>query len=646
MVRAGSSSSSSSGGGGGEAGGAGGGGGGGGSSAGGSSSGSGRHGRSRQRSRKSRLSAKCPGGNKMSPSSKKVECFSPMLCHCKVACTNSTISLMFGCKKYRHHDEDSSPQEQSSPQLTEEAGGPELVQVAEKNLSQIENVHGYVTHAHISPMKVASLECIFDGSSSLGHFHSELPSPTPSTLYPHGEDSPLPSCSSNPYPPIQIRTFTRGLHIYSLFPPRLMSNTVFSDVSSGHLQHLCCRIVTQSAERTLCSHPFRFPSLCFALQLHGNAGDECRQRRTPTAEKGRRRSALNLLRDKDRCSEAFSNKPAPPLPPHSLQQEQEEAQRSNTLPPQQQHAELCVVRQEDGPPHHGHPEEDQTASPPSAEPRVPDDTTWTAWEPLVMILLGQNQAAASQKDLRKIFQTRPWLSLDELGNLFDPSRQRIGMIPICVIPVVESECGGSSHRLFMRRAEPPGPPLLLLTCAARRLINWLQTDEREVGSEEEEWFFDSLEVFLWHYRHQTVRSGSEGSNHHLLFNLQSGISSRKMTTHYLRQEFPSKALNSGEKRLLLLDPGLQESIAHLHPLQRQHAIELHRQQLQQQNPVQASLSTFTSCTVPASFRARSRFLNLRDSVKKSPTKSTAKVLSSRKQVPWIPFAFSKVLQLG
>ncbi|XP_061878956.1 discs large homolog 1-like protein isoform X6 [Entelurus aequoreus] len=56
--------------------------------------------------------------------------------------------------KYRQHDEDSSPQEdQSSPQLTEEAGGPELVQVAEKNLSQIENVHGYVTHAHISPMK-------------------------------------------------------------------------------------------------------------------------------------------------------------------------------------------------------------------------------------------------------------------------------------------------------------------------------------------------------------------------------------------------------------------------------------------------------------------------------------------------------------
>ncbi|XP_038574982.1 discs large homolog 1-like protein isoform X3 [Micropterus salmoides] len=148
MVRAGSSSSSSGGGGGGAGGGGGGGG------AGGAAAGAGRRGRSRQRSRRRRLSANCPGADKMSPGSKKVECFSPMLCHCKVACTNSTISLMFGCKKYRHHDEDSSPQDQSSPQLTEEAGAAELVQVAEKNLSQIENVHGYVTHAHISPMKI------------------------------------------------------------------------------------------------------------------------------------------------------------------------------------------------------------------------------------------------------------------------------------------------------------------------------------------------------------------------------------------------------------------------------------------------------------------------------------------------------------
>lgn len=41
---------------------------------------------------------KCTGSEKMSPSIKNLDCFSPMLCHCKVACTNNTISLMFGCK--------------------------------------------------------------------------------------------------------------------------------------------------------------------------------------------------------------------------------------------------------------------------------------------------------------------------------------------------------------------------------------------------------------------------------------------------------------------------------------------------------------------------------------------------------------------
>ncbi|XP_008401089.1 discs large homolog 1-like protein isoform X4 [Poecilia reticulata] len=70
--------------------------------------------------------------------------------------TSETLpSLSTSIEKYRHHDEDSSPQDQSSPPLTEEGAGPELVQVAEKNLNQIENVHGYVTHAHISPMKQA-----------------------------------------------------------------------------------------------------------------------------------------------------------------------------------------------------------------------------------------------------------------------------------------------------------------------------------------------------------------------------------------------------------------------------------------------------------------------------------------------------------
>ncbi|XP_056599987.1 discs large homolog 1-like protein isoform X7 [Triplophysa dalaica] len=69
--------------------------------------------------------------------------------------TSDTLpSLSTSIEKYRQHDEDTgSPQEQSSPQLTDEAPEPELVQVAEKNLSQIENVHGYVAQAHISPMK-------------------------------------------------------------------------------------------------------------------------------------------------------------------------------------------------------------------------------------------------------------------------------------------------------------------------------------------------------------------------------------------------------------------------------------------------------------------------------------------------------------
>ncbi|XP_017575517.1 discs large homolog 1-like protein isoform X6 [Pygocentrus nattereri] len=102
-------------------------------------------------------------------------------------------------QKYRHHDEDTSPQEQSSPQLTDEAPGPELVQVAEKNISQIENVHGYVAHAHISPMKVESLECIFDGPPTVGS--EDSPPPTPASLYPQ---SPM-TVQANP-PPVVVNT--------------------------------------------------------------------------------------------------------------------------------------------------------------------------------------------------------------------------------------------------------------------------------------------------------------------------------------------------------------------------------------------------------------------------------------------------------
>ncbi|XP_026138174.1 discs large homolog 1-like protein isoform X3 [Carassius auratus] len=109
--------------------------------------------------------------------------------------TSDTLpSLSTSIEKYRHHDEDTgSPEEQSSPQFTDEAPGPELVQVAEKNLSQIENIHGYVAHAHISPVKVESLECIFDGPSTVVNEESPMLPTTP---------------ISNPYPqsPVSVQT--------------------------------------------------------------------------------------------------------------------------------------------------------------------------------------------------------------------------------------------------------------------------------------------------------------------------------------------------------------------------------------------------------------------------------------------------------
>ncbi|TRY98751.1 hypothetical protein DNTS_007688 [Danionella cerebrum] len=117
----------------------------------------------------------------MSPIVRKPDCFNPMLCHCKLVCHDNTLSLMFGCKNrppaiqgsqhtqnhspactnpalmnspwYRYQDEDSPPPEQGFPRLTNEVRAPELVHVSEKNLSEIENVHGYVSHSHISPLK-------------------------------------------------------------------------------------------------------------------------------------------------------------------------------------------------------------------------------------------------------------------------------------------------------------------------------------------------------------------------------------------------------------------------------------------------------------------------------------------------------------
>uniref|UniRef100_A0A671S5Q9 Disks large homolog 2-like n=1 Tax=Sinocyclocheilus anshuiensis TaxID=1608454 RepID=A0A671S5Q9_9TELE len=56
---------------------------------------------------------------------------------------------------YRYQDDDSPPPEHGFPRLTNDVRAPELVHVSEKNLSEIENVHGYVSHAHISPLKAS-----------------------------------------------------------------------------------------------------------------------------------------------------------------------------------------------------------------------------------------------------------------------------------------------------------------------------------------------------------------------------------------------------------------------------------------------------------------------------------------------------------
>uniref|UniRef100_A0A672LLP0 Disks large homolog 2-like n=1 Tax=Sinocyclocheilus grahami TaxID=75366 RepID=A0A672LLP0_SINGR len=66
-------------------------------------------------------------------------------------CLSRTDALHF----YRYQDEDSPPPDHGFPRLTNEVRAPELVHVSEKNLSEIENVHGYVSHTHISPLKAS-----------------------------------------------------------------------------------------------------------------------------------------------------------------------------------------------------------------------------------------------------------------------------------------------------------------------------------------------------------------------------------------------------------------------------------------------------------------------------------------------------------
>uniref|UniRef100_H2RTH4 Discs, large homolog 2 (Drosophila) n=1 Tax=Takifugu rubripes TaxID=31033 RepID=H2RTH4_TAKRU len=62
-------------------------------------------------------------------------------------------------RQYNYQDDDSPPHDQGFLRLTNEVT-PELVHVSEKNLSEIENVHGYVSHSHISPLKGRAPACL------------------------------------------------------------------------------------------------------------------------------------------------------------------------------------------------------------------------------------------------------------------------------------------------------------------------------------------------------------------------------------------------------------------------------------------------------------------------------------------------------
>ncbi|XP_073770012.1 disks large homolog 2 isoform X50 [Danio rerio] len=79
---------------------------------------------------------------------------------------------------YRYQDDDSPPPEHSFPRLTNEVRAPELVHVSEKNLSEIENVHGYVSHSHISPLKpalVTRFDLTYPGVTAANYLASPAP---------------------------------------------------------------------------------------------------------------------------------------------------------------------------------------------------------------------------------------------------------------------------------------------------------------------------------------------------------------------------------------------------------------------------------------------------------------------------------------
>nr|XP_029135575.1 disks large homolog 2-like [Labrus bergylta] len=106
-------------------------------------------------------------------------------------CMNS--ALMNAPWQYHYQEDDSPSLDQGFPRLTNEVRAPELVHVSEKNLSEIENVHGYVSHAHISPLKpalVTRFDLAYPGVTSANYMQYQ-----PSVLVSPGSATVLKSLS-------------------------------------------------------------------------------------------------------------------------------------------------------------------------------------------------------------------------------------------------------------------------------------------------------------------------------------------------------------------------------------------------------------------------------------------------------------------
>ncbi|XP_032389512.1 disks large homolog 2 isoform X14 [Etheostoma spectabile] len=81
-------------------------------------------------------------------------------------------------EQYHYQEDDSPSLDHGFPRLTNEVRAPELVHISEKNLSEIENVHGYVSHSHISPLKpalVTRFDLAYPGVTTANYMASPAP---------------------------------------------------------------------------------------------------------------------------------------------------------------------------------------------------------------------------------------------------------------------------------------------------------------------------------------------------------------------------------------------------------------------------------------------------------------------------------------